>query len=107
MTLIKAEHFIIVGPMPFKWVDLQFHGTSKNTQIVFVDDGMTHFKAFQKNAKSFLVSSISLGDGDSSGEKMEINKNDQNLSDLAFCLKMIKPYALFFRSKNHLKAHYR
>lgn len=91
MTLIKAEHFIIVGPMPFKWADLSFNGTPKNTLVIFVDGGLTHFKIFKKKANSYLKSFISLGDGDSSFEKMEIYKSDQNLSDLAFCLKMLKP----------------
>jgi hypothetical protein len=91
MTLIKAEHFIIVGPMPFKWTDLPFNGNPKNTLVIFVDGGLTHFKTFQKKANPFLQSSISLGDGDSSPKKMQILKSDQDLSDLAFCLKMVKP----------------
>jgi thiamine pyrophosphokinase len=86
----SAEHFIIVGPMPFAWKDFNFSGPAAKTVVIFVDGGAKHQKNFKKQALPYLKNSVTLGDGDSSSALMDIKKEDQNLSDLEFCLSLIE-----------------
>jgi thiamine pyrophosphokinase len=81
---------IVVGPMPFSWKVLKTAIKDPKTQIFFVDGGLIHQKKFEKWAPLLLKNAQSIGDGDSSKKVMSIKKLDQNLSDLAFCLKVMK-----------------
>lgn len=89
----NAKHFIIVGLVHFSWKNLIFQGTPEDTQIIFVDGGLNHWAKFQKKAPLYLKSSISIGDGDSALTKMQLQKTNQNLSDLAFFLQKGKAIA--------------
>ena len=79
--------------MHFSWKDLIFQGTPLDTQIIFVDGGLNHKDKFQKKVPQYLKSSISIGDGDSALTKMQLQKTNQNLSDLAFFLQRGKAIA--------------
>ena len=84
---VKAKHFIIVGLVSFSWKDVTFLGQPAETQIIFIDGGLIHKTKFQMKAYEYLKTAITLGDGDSALQEMQLKKTAQNLSDLSFFLK--------------------
>ncbi len=84
----KFETAIIVGPMPFPQKCIQ---ASRQGQLIFVDGGMIHKGKFQKKAPGLLKNSFTLGDGDGPQKsRLNFKKNEQDLSDLAFCLQKMQ-----------------
>lgn len=81
--------YIIVGPTAFKWKVLTPYLKLSNIKLLFVDGGLTHLDKFQKKVPTLSKNAQSVGDGDSSNKRMNLYKDDQNLSDLSYCLNLI------------------
>lgn len=78
--------YIIVGPTPFKWKVLTPYLKLPDVKLIFIDGGLIHRKKFLLKAPLLVKNSQSIGDGDSSRQRMTLLKTDQNLSDLSYCL---------------------
>lgn len=84
----KLENAIIVGPMPFA---KRLISPSWKGQLIFVDGGLLHQKEFKQKGPELYQRSFSIGDGDSAQSgQLQLHKNNQNLSDLAFCLQQLQ-----------------
>lgn len=80
---------IIVGPTSFKWKILTPFLKRTHVKLFFVDGGLIHKEKFQKKAPLLTKKAETIGDGDSSKKRMTMLKEDQNLSDLSYCLNMM------------------
>lgn len=80
---------IIVGPTSFKWKILTPFLKLTQVKLFFVDGGLIHQEKFQKKAPFLTKKAKSIGDGDSSKKRMTMFKDDQNLSDLSYCLNLM------------------
>lgn len=80
---------IIVGPTSFKWKILTPFLKRTHVKLFFVDGGLIHKEKFQKKAPFLTKKAETIGDGDSSKKRMTMLKEDQNLSDLSYCLNMM------------------
>ena len=83
------SNYIIVGPTSFKWNVLTPYLKNSDLQLIFVDGGLVHHEKFLLKMPILTQMAISIGDGDSSNEQMDMFKTDQNLSDLSYCLKFL------------------
>jgi len=92
----QAEHFIIVGPMAFSFNQIEAELSKmqhKKLFVFFVDGGVKYREDIEKILGKSLFHSLSLGDNDSTLVKLQLIKKDQQMSDLAFTLKLIKDSA--------------
>ncbi|MEA9356508.1 hypothetical protein SHI21_09850 [Bacteriovorax sp. PP10] len=80
---------IVVGPTSFKWKVLTPFLKRAQVKLFFVDGGLIHQEKFQKKAPLLIKKAESIGDGDSSKKPMTMFKDDQNLSDLSYCLNLM------------------
>lgn len=81
--------YIIVGPTPFKWKVLTPYLKLADVKLIFIDGGLVHREKFLLKTPLLFKKSLSIGDGDSSNQRMSIFKTDQNLSDLSYCLNFL------------------
>ncbi len=81
--------YIIVGPTSFKWKVLTPYLKRPDVKLIFIDGGLVHREKFLLKAPLLTKKSQSIGDGDSSHQRMSILKTDQNLSDLSYCLNFL------------------
>jgi len=81
--------YIIVGPTSFKWKVLTPYLKYADVKLIFIDGGLVHRKKFLVKAPLLTKKSQSIGDGDSSHQRMNMLKTDQNLSDLSYCLNFL------------------
>lgn len=89
----QIKKILILGPMPLSEDDLIHllrQKTSKKLQLFYVDGGKKHAKLIKKWAPNLNALSLSFGDGDSAKGSLDIKKEDQNLSDLAFLFEVLK-----------------
>lgn len=71
---------------PFKWKVLSPYLKHADVKLIFIDGGLIHRDKFLLKAPLITKKSLSIGDGDSSNQRMNMLKTDQNLSDLSYCL---------------------
>jgi thiamine pyrophosphokinase len=94
----QAKRFIIVGPMSFskKQMEAEIKKLDRNELFILYVDGGVKYRTFVENLlekESFLTfSSMSVGDNDSSKVKLDHLKIDQEMSDLAYVLMLIKKF---------------
>lgn len=81
--------YIIVGPTSFKWKVLTPYLNHPDVKLIFIDGGLVHREKFLIKAPLLTKKSQSIGDGDSSNQRMSMLKTDQNLSDLSYCLNFL------------------
>lgn len=89
----QAKRFIIIGPMSFskKQMEAELKKIDKDQLFIFfVDGGVKQRPYVEGLLKKVPFTSLSVGDNDSSTIKLELLKSDQDMSDLAFVLKLIK-----------------
>lgn len=89
--ILQAHHVFLVGPMPFSlshfkktWAKLN----EESALIFYIDGGAKHKMRIEKTLK-FSPQSLVIGDNDSSDGPMDILKENQNCSDLAFALNLL------------------
>jgi thiamine pyrophosphokinase len=88
-SLNNFDTIIIVGPMPFPWSALKLYQESGRIKLIFLDGGVVHKNKFMEKVPNLIKNSLTIGDGDSTNLKMDIKKDTQNNSDLAFILSLI------------------
>lgn len=81
--------YIIVGPTSFKWKTLTPYLKHPDIKLIFIDGGLIHRRKFLLKVPTLTKTSVSIGDGDSSNQQMNMLKTDQNLSDLSYCLNFL------------------
>lgn len=97
----QAKRFIIIGPMSFS--KKQMEAELKKIElddlfVLFVDGGVKNRPFVEKLLEKVKFSSMSVGDNDSSKVKLDHLKLDQEMSDLAYVLTMIKKYGHLIES---------
>ena len=85
-SLKRLSKYIIVGPTPFNWKVLAPYLKHSHLKLIFIDGGLVHYDKFLLKMPLLTKKAISMGDGDSSNQLMDMFKSDQNLSDLTYCL---------------------
>jgi len=89
----KSNHFIVIGPGKISLKDI--HPLHKHVGIfTFIDAGLKHLPKLKKYISS-TVPMVSFGDGDSSKSQMTYPKLNQNQSDLAFFLSLMKKNKIY------------
>ena len=89
--ILQAHHVFLVGPMPFSLSHFKksWGAMSDESALIFyIDGGVEHKIKIEKTLK-LSPQSLVIGDNDSSFGPMDIMKENQNCSDLAFALNLL------------------